>query len=83
MRWFWLFLSMACSKGLPDPAQEMLEALDSDGSGGLSVDELASANAPLLHRDLDANRDGSLDVEELRADLDRWEIGVPKGPGSR
>jgi Ca2+-binding EF-hand superfamily protein len=83
MRWWWLCLAMACSKGLPDPAQEMLEALDSDGSGGLSVGELASVNAPLLHRDLDVNRDGSLDAEELRADLDRWDIGVPKGSGQR
>ncbi len=83
MRWCWICLAMACSKGLPDPAQELLEALDSDGSGGLSVEELACVNAPLLHRDLDANRDGSLDAEELRADLDRWDIGVPKGPAPR
>ena len=80
MRWLWLFVAVACDKGIRDPAQEVLDSLDSDGSGGLSVEELACANAPLLHRDLDANRDGSLDVEELRADLDRWEIGVPKGP---
>ncbi len=83
MRGCWVCLLMACPKGLPDPAQELLEALDSDGSGGLSVQELASVNAPLLHRDLDTNRDGSLDAEELRADLDRWEIGVPKGPTKR
>jgi hypothetical protein len=80
MRWLWLFLGVACDKGMLDPAQEVLEALDSDGSGGLSVEELACVNAPLLHRDLDANRDGSLDAAELRADLDRWDIGVPKVP---
>ena len=77
MMWIWLLDLVACGGGLSDPAQEIFNALDTDGSGALTPDEMASANAQWLHRELDLDRDGTLDLEELRADLDRWVMRMP------
>ncbi len=76
-----LVLGVACGgPRISDPAVTLLELLDADGSGDLSVEELASHQSELLHAELDTDGDGVLSVEEVRADLERWDRGVPKRP---
>jgi len=72
-------LGAACGGArISDPAVTLLELLDADGSGDLSVEELASHQPDRLHAELDTDGNGVLSVEELRADLERWDRGVPK-----
>ena len=76
-----LVLGWGCSRGgISDPAVSLLELLDTDGSGGLSVEEVASPEPERLHRELDRDGNGVVSVDELRADLERWDRGVPKSP---
>ncbi|HWH72425.1 MAG TPA: hypothetical protein VNT26_23895 [Candidatus Sulfotelmatobacter sp.] len=53
----------------------LMTALDTDGNGELSAEEIANASAALLK--LDANGDGKLTREELRPK----HPGRPGGPG--
>ncbi|MEE2750634.1 MAG: hypothetical protein VX519_04345 [Myxococcota bacterium] len=74
--WIW-----GCTGGgISDPAEAVMELLDTDGSGDLSVAEIASPEPDRLHAELDANGNGVVSVDELRADLERWDRGVPKSP---
>jgi hypothetical protein len=54
----------------------VIVALDQDGDGVISADEIAGAVAAL--KKLDTNNDGKLDGEELRP-----AFGGPGGPGGR
>jgi len=77
---FGMWLVWGCSGGITDPAEALMELLDTDGSGGLSVAEIAHPEPDRLHAELDTDGNGVVSVEELRTDLDRWDRGVPKSP---
>ncbi len=80
-----LALLVACGKGpaFPDPAAELLAALDADGSGDLAADELRAYRPADVLAHLDTDGSGAISVEELRADLDVVPVGRPAGRRGR
>ena len=57
---------------ISDPLPALFDLLDTDGSGGLSVDELRCTEPEDLLARLDTDGDGAVSPDELRADLAAW-----------
>lgn len=57
---------------ISDPVARIFAELDRDGSGGLALGELMAHDPKALLPLLDRDRDGTVSLEELRADLDAW-----------
>lgn len=64
-------------EGAKPPAPPLMKALDANGDGIISVEEIANAAVSL--RALDKNSDGQLTIEELR--LPGAGLRGPRGPG--
>ena len=79
MRWISLLVLISgCNcGGISDPARQVLELLDIDGSGDLSVEEMANPDSIRLHRELDTDGDGTVSLEELRFDLGTTGVYMP------
>ena len=69
-----LLLACAPEPAFPDPAQELLDQLDADGSGALTLEELRAPNPWRMMKILDRDTNSRIDLDELRADLDRWPV---------
>lgn len=63
------------------PAMPVIAALDANGDGEMSADELENATAAL--KKLDRNGDGKLAQEEFRPRFGRGRGGPPRGGGGR
>ena len=74
-----LLLACAPSSAFPDPAQEVLDQLDTDGSGALTLEELRAPNPWRMMKILDKDANSRIDLDELRADLDRWPVQTGAG----
>lgn len=62
----------------PDPAR-MIQRLDANGDGALQITELPERMRERVSAG-DANRDGVLSVEEIRAGMERFRAEHPRGP---
>lgn len=62
----------------PDPAR-MIERLDANGDGALQLTEVPERMRARVTED-DANHDGVLSVDELRAGFERFRAAHPQGP---
>ena len=71
-----ILLLLACSPepAFADPAQDVLDQLDTDGSGALTLEELRAPNPWRMMKILDKDANSRIDLDELRADLDRWPV---------
>ncbi len=83
MKTVWLFLLgvlSSCATAPGDPAERLFDRLDVDGSGELVQEELASRQSARILQVMDTDGSGSLDLEEFRADLERYTrpTGAPR-----
>lgn len=76
-----ILLLLACQPDpvFPDPALAVLEQLDTDGNGGLTLEEIRAPNPWRVMKKLDKDANSRISLEELRADLDRWPVTTGAG----
>jgi Ca2+-binding EF-hand superfamily protein len=77
---FFLGVLTSCGTAPRDPAQGLFDRLDADGSGDLVQGELASRQPARILQSMDTDGNGSVDLEEFRADLERYTrpTGAPR-----
>lgn len=65
----------------PDPTPRVMERLDPDGSGTITLDEMRVDHSPQVFERIDTDGDGEIDREELAAHLSRFDPNVKEGRG--
>ena len=75
-----ILLLAACIRSDPpgDPAVALMQRLDADGSGSLTVDEIHSTTPQRTFEELDTDRDGVLSLDEVRVAMSSWEPRTPE-----